>query len=1649
MEARTRISRKVWGCSVVACLGILLVGASPARADDCNGNGIDDAVEAASGGLVGYYYGPDNTAWEAPYNFARIDATVDFPNPFTPGGTVGTDFFSVRWVGSLVSTATGGTYTLIVEHDDGFRLYLDGVLLMGDDGSDTHSTIVMLDASTEYHIRLEYFENLFEQKCILRWIPPGGSEELIPTENLRAIYDRNLNGVPDECEFGDCNNNLVPDSVDVTGGLSTDCDENGVPDECQSEDDCDQNGVLDWCELNDYGLLGAYYTASGATTYGPHLFLPENHLGTRIDAPNYEPYGDVFYFPYDGVPFWQQPYQMTDTQTPNITVRWTGYITVDYSETYIFYLTGNDRAKLWVDETLIGDIWTSACCWHSACTPIDLEAGVQYPIVLEFADASTMGYIGLEWSSNSVPQEWVPNTVFSPMVDLDGNGIPDVCDVDCNNNGVSDDIDIANGTSADCNVNGIPDECELPPICPDCPDCNNNGVPDDCDVASGASFDCDNDGVPDECQLAGNDCNANGIPDNCDIASGSSDDCNGNGVPDECDDCNGNGIPDVDDIALGTSEDCNANCVPDECDILPPPWDYGQAHWRFEEATGNTVLDSGLNRLDGTLNALPIRTTDVPVDPVPQSGFTNIQSLDLNWQSTSSGGFFTAADTGGALTMGDQDFTVEAWVKLDYLSNTSGSNERQYLCQKKPLPSQDDQIDYAILVQRGNNGPSPNYGKTAGFTGRELQLYFGTDSSTWSITSNLEITDFDWHFVSVAYDTSNNVVRFGIDDTFETLSFNDNPRTTNGGSLRVGSHQNGQGTDNFFLRGMIDELRVSRRVVPVVELLNAVPVPTGDCQGDGIPDDCQLEGNDCNANGLPDECELAGNDCNANGVLDSCDIASGTSTDCDGNGVPDECELDGNDCNANGVFDACDILYGTSTDCNGNGIPDECDIASGMSEDCQPDGLPDECQLSPFVYAWDDGEADISVQTDGNYQAWLNQFTVRNNLGTITDVDITFGSTAVGQPVTLYLWNDPDGDGDPTDATVLASWSLTIEPGMDNPVEFSRIDIPDTYVGPNGTSFFVGAVLDVPVRDMKSLRNSIYPAAANWDEPTMYSRSWLVGTSGPVNPNDLTAGAVEFGLFEDLLPPGNWCVRAVPQSSGGDCNGNGIPDDCDIADGTSEDSNNNGVPDECEFAGTYYVPDDFGTIQSAINAVLVEGSTIIVRPGTYPENLDFLGKAVEVRSELGPDVTTVNGGGNGSVVAFQSGEGPDSILAGFTLTGGSGESGLGGGGVFCWESSPTIRDNTIAGNSTNDFGGGILVYGAAMPVILDNRIEGNFSDSSGGAIYAELFNTTIRIEKNRIVNNIAGSGGYGSGIACVNGTLALLGNEISGNVGADSGGGVFVFYSGAGQHRIESNEIRDNQASDDGGGLWFASAGDIVIANNLFEGNSAPYGGAIYARDGGTLASNTIVNNSATSQGGGLYYDDSGGDLLIVNSILRGNSAPTSPDIEYPDGGSSISYSNIGGGWSGTGNLDVDPLFVDAGNGDYRLGSGSPCIDAADDTAIPLDVSDLDGDGDTSERIPLDLAGLPRFVNHPNTPDTGVADPPEYPQVVDIGAYEFGIPGDLDGDCDVDLSDLVQLLANYGTMGGAAYDNGDIDGDGDVDLSDLAALLSDYGDSCP
>ena len=87
------------------------------------------------------------------------------------------------------------------------------------------------------------------------------------------------------------------------------------------------------------------------------------------------------------------------------------------------------------------------------------------------------------------------------------------------------------------------------------------------------------------------------------------------------------------------------------------------------------------------------------------------------------------------------------------------------------------------------------------------------------------------------------------------------------------------------------------------------------------------------------------------------------------------------------------------------------------------------------------------------------------------------------------------------------------------------------------------------------------------------------------------------------------------------------------------------------YSATYYVPDDYPTIQEAINGSL-DGDTIIVRPGTYMENINFIGKAITLKSEQGSVFTILDGNQTGRPVKFDHGEGKDSVIQGFTITNG-------------------------------------------------------------------------------------------------------------------------------------------------------------------------------------------------------------------------------------------------------------------------------------------------------------------------------------------------------------------------------------------------------------
>ncbi len=170
---------------------------------------------------------------------------------------------------------------------------------------------------------------------------------------------------------------------------------------------------------------------------------------------------------------------------------------------------------------------------------------------------------------------------------------------------------------------------------------------------------------------------------------------------------------------------------------------------------------------------------------------------------------------------------------------------------------------------------------------------------------------------------------------------------------------------------------------------------------------------------------------------------------------------------------------------------------------------------------------------------------------------------------------------------------------------------------------------------------------------------------------------------------------------------------------------------------------------------------------------------------------------------------------------------------------------------------------------------------------------------------------------------------------------VSIYGGGSYEGRLESCVFRDNKATY-GGGAHYGMLNNCLLAEN----HADVCGGATY---GATLNNCALSGNTASSSGGG----SNGGTLN--NCIVWGNMAQTSKAVS----GSTCRYSCLDEAVSGEGNIVADPLFVDAENGDYRLRSGSPCIDAGSNAYVV---------GDT------DLVGNPRIANG----------------TVDMGAYEGG-----------------------------------------------------------
>ncbi|TRU81840.1 MAG: cadherin [Microcystis novacekii Mn_MB_F_20050700_S1] len=328
-----------------------------------------------------------------------------------------------------------------------------------------------------------------------------------------------------------------------------------------------------------------------------------------------------------------------------------------------------------------------------------------------------------------------------------------------------------------------------------------------------------------------------------------------------------------------------------------------------------------------------------------------------------------------------------------------------------------------------------------------------------------------------------------------------------------------------------------------------------------------------------------------------------------------------------------------------------------------------------------------------------------------------------------------------------------------------------------------------------------------------------------------------------------------------------------------------------------------------------------------------------------------------------------------------------GGAIYNVSSNPTLTDVTFTNNTVTSQGGAI--YNTSSNPTLNNTIFGNNTAVTGGAI----FNTGSSPIFNTVTFSGNTSSSQGGAIYNSSSTITVNGGTFAQNRASNAGGAI---YYGSSTGTITQSSFQQNRAGD-GGAIYNASGNSLSITNVNFILNIADgsVGGAICNAGGNNLqiVNSAFSRNNAVSQGGAIYNVNSS-NTITTNSTFSGNSAGSGSAIStnsthtirnsiiWGNGGTSLSGSYnvtnsiVQGGFTGTGNLNVDPLFVDAINDDLRLQSSSPAINAGINTFLPADTSDLDKDGNTTETIPFDLARNPR-VNGTN---------------VDIGAFEFTPP---------------------------------------------------------
>ena len=252
--------------------------------------------------------------------------------------------------------------------------------------------------------------------------------------------------------------------------------------------------------------------------------------------------------------------------------------------------------------------------------------------------------------------------------------------------------------------------------------------------------------------------------------------------------------------------------------------------------------------------------------------------------------------------------------------------------------------------------------------------------------------------------------------------------------------------------------------------------------------------------------------------------------------------------------------------------------------------------------------------------------------------------------------------------------------------------------------------------------------------------------------------------------------------------------------------------------------DPYCSIQTAIDNA-VETDEVVVAPGTYFETVNFLGKAITVRSTDPQDPvvvanTVIDGRGNLHVVQCVSGEGPETVLEGFTITGGNANGSTtddrNGGGMYNNASSPTVRNCMFTGNSARRGGGMSNIL--SSPTVTGCAFSSNLAGDCGGMANDGSSPT---------VTNCTFDGNWAASSTFSNGGGMCNHNDSSPTVtDCTFAGNTASFGVGGAMHNDESSPtvtdctFSGNSATSNGGGGMFNSGGSPTVRNCTFCDNT-------------------------------------------------------------------------------------------------------------------------------------------------------------------------------------------------------------------------------------